>query len=57
MSKLTYEDKINIYQERKQGNTLDSISEKYGVISKAQFPIDITPLSINTLVRFFEEKA
>ena len=31
MSKLTYEDKINIYQERKQGNTLDSISEKYGV--------------------------
>ena len=31
MSKLTYEDKINIYQERKQGNTLDSISKKYGV--------------------------
>ena len=31
MSKLTYEDKINIYQERKQGNTLDSISEKYGI--------------------------
>ena len=31
MSKLTYEDKINIYQERKQGNTLDNISKKYDV--------------------------
>jgi len=31
MSKLTYEDKINIYQERKLGNTLDNISKKYGV--------------------------
>ena len=31
MSKLTYEDKINIYQERKQGNTLDKISKKYSV--------------------------
>ena len=31
MSKLTYEDKINIYQERKQGKTLDDISKKYGV--------------------------
>ena len=31
MSKLTYEDKINIYQERKQGNTLDNISKKYSV--------------------------
>ena len=31
MSKLTYEDKINIYQERKQGNTLNNISKKYGI--------------------------
>ena len=31
MSKLTYEDKINIYQERKQGNTINNISKKYGV--------------------------
>ena len=30
---------------------------RYGVVSKAQFPIDITPLSIITLVRLFEEKA
>ena len=31
MSKLTYEDKINIYQERKQGNTISNLSKKYGV--------------------------
>ena len=31
MSKLSYDDKINIYLERKLGNTLDSISKKYGV--------------------------
>lgn len=27
MSKLSYKDKINIYQERKQGNTINNISE------------------------------
>ena len=31
MSKLSYEDKIKIYQERKQGNTIKNISKKYGV--------------------------
>ena len=31
MSKLSYEDKINIYQKRKQGNTIKNISKKYGV--------------------------
>ena len=31
MTKLTYDDKINIYQERKQGNTINNISKKYGV--------------------------
>ena len=31
MSKLSYEDKINIYQERKQGNTINNISKKNGV--------------------------
>lgn len=31
MSKLTYKDKIHIYQERKQGNTLNNISKKYNV--------------------------
>ena len=31
MSKLSYEDKINIYQERKQGNTINNISKKYSV--------------------------
>ena len=31
MSKLSYEDKIKIYQERKQGNTINNISKKYGV--------------------------
>lgn len=31
MSKLSCEDKINIYQERKQGNTIKNISKKYGV--------------------------
>lgn len=31
MSKLTYQDKINIYSERKQGNSVINISKKYGV--------------------------
>jgi len=31
MSKLTYEDKINIYKESKQGNTIINISKKYNV--------------------------
>lgn len=33
MPKLSYEDKINIYQERKQGNPINSISKKYDVRS------------------------
>ena len=31
MSKLTYQDKINIYSERKQGDSVINISKKYGV--------------------------
>lgn len=31
MSKLTYQDKINIYTERKQGNSVVNISKKYSV--------------------------
>ena len=31
MSKLTYQDKVNIYSERKQGNSVINISKKYGV--------------------------
>lgn len=31
MSKLSYEDKINIYQERKNGNAISNISRKYNV--------------------------
>ena len=31
MGKLTYEDKIKIYQERKQGNTISNISKKYNI--------------------------
>lgn len=31
MSKLTYQDKIDIYNERKQGNSVINISKKYGV--------------------------
>ncbi len=31
MSKLTYEDKINLYNDRKEGLTLNSISKKYGI--------------------------
>lgn len=31
MSKLTYEDKINIYEESKQGNSIINISKKYDV--------------------------
>ena len=32
MSKLSYDDKINIYQERKNGNTISNISKKYNVV-------------------------
>lgn len=31
MSKLNYGDKINIYNERKQGNSVITISKKYDV--------------------------
>jgi len=31
MGKLSYEDKINIYQERKQGTSITSLSNKYNV--------------------------
>lgn len=31
MSKLSYKDKINIYQERKNGNTISNISKKYNI--------------------------
>ena len=31
MSKLTYEDKISIYEESKQGNSIINISKKYDV--------------------------
>ena len=31
MSKLSYEDKVNIYLERKQGNPISNISKKYKV--------------------------
>ena len=31
MSKLSYEDKINIYKERKNGNAISNISKKYNV--------------------------
>lgn len=31
MSKLSYEDKINIYQERKSGTSVTSIAKKYNV--------------------------
>ncbi len=31
MSKLSYEDKINIYNERKQGNSVINISKRYDV--------------------------
>ena len=31
MSKLSYEDKINIYNERKQGISLTNLSKKYNV--------------------------
>ena len=31
ISKLTYQDKINIYSEIKQGNSVVNISKKYGV--------------------------
>lgn len=32
MSKLNYEDKINIYDERKQENMTINISKKYNII-------------------------
>ena len=31
MSKLSYEDKINIYQERKRGETRSNLSKKYSI--------------------------
>ena len=31
MSKLSYDDKINIYSDRKKGLSLNSISKKYGI--------------------------
>ncbi len=31
MSKLTYEDKINLYNDRKEGLSVNSISKKYGI--------------------------
>lgn len=31
MSKLSYEDKINIYNERKKGKSISSLSQKYSV--------------------------
>ncbi len=31
MSKLSYDDKINIYNDRKKGLSLNSISKKYGI--------------------------
>ena len=31
MSKLSYEDKINIYQERKKGETRNNLSKKYSI--------------------------
>ena len=31
MSKLSYEDKINIYKERKDGKTINVLIQKYGV--------------------------
>ena len=33
MSKISYEDKIDIYQERKNGNIISNISKKYNVRS------------------------
>ncbi len=34
MSKLSYEDKINIYQERKDGNAISNISKKNIMLEK-----------------------
>ena len=34
MSKLTYEDKINLYVDRKSGMAVHSVSKKYNIISK-----------------------
>lgn len=31
MSKLSYEDKINIYQERKSGISVTNIAKKYNI--------------------------
>ena len=31
MSKLTYEDKINLYNDRKSGLSISSVSKKYGI--------------------------
>ena len=35
MSKLTYNDKINIYQERKEGKSINNLSTKYKVNSES----------------------
>ena len=35
MSKLTYEDKINLYNDRKSGLSISSVSKKYGKIGRA----------------------
>ena len=31
VAKLSYEDRINIYKERKEGNTISSLSKKYNI--------------------------
>ncbi len=31
MSKLSYEDKINLYKDRKNGMTIKSLISKYGI--------------------------
>ena len=33
MSKLTYEDKINLYNDKKKGMSIESLSNKYKVNS------------------------
>ena len=43
--KLTYEDKIEIYQLRKQGESLKNLSKKY----------DITDSNIKYLVRLIDQ--
>ena len=45
LMKLTYEDKIEIYQLRKQGESLKNLSKKY----------DITDSNIKYLVRLIDQ--